>query len=170
MQEPLCVFEIKILPHPKNYNSTIFPLRLVNTYLFKKEYSHFWLSYLLWHNVTIGTQASGESGQGTTCHLPPPTPHPPKKKKMNDFRQKKWLSSGQNKSSHEFCLYITYSSRRLFLFFITIYFGRDIYQGRFFSIAKDKRNTTKGHFTYWLMFIYNCLTSCFKSIPVNCIY
>ena len=37
MQEAVCASEIKILPHPKNYNSTIFPLRLVDKYLFKKS-------------------------------------------------------------------------------------------------------------------------------------
>ena len=41
MQEAICASEIKILPQSKNYNSIIFLLRLVNTYLFKKEYKHF---------------------------------------------------------------------------------------------------------------------------------
>ena len=113
--------------------------------------------YLLWCNMTIGVQARGESAQGST-------PSPTQKNSKNElFQANKWLRSDKNKSSHEFCLYITHSSRRLFLLPFIIRHGR-------FFLWKRQKEYDKGFFPYWLMFIYNCLTSCFKSIPVNYIY
>ena len=113
------------------------PIHLAKIFWRKTQYLYFSSTFVRRGGSAHRSTSWESGGRGAVA--------PKKITKMNVFGQKKWRNLGKNKS-HEFYLYITYSSGRLYLLlqkWISLNYQFNLTSWSLFSIERDKRNKLK---------------------------